>query len=225
MSDKELIKKTLADLKAAKDRLIKGGHKVSYELQRQINIYAGGLVKNPRPFDSLIKNVITASVYDDADARYDPALGRFVNENDEVFDARTAVKINTENDKRRTELGLAIPPYRKRDKLAAVNIILGRKAEYEEPNGKPGPFESIIDDLQSKKIKPTIEIKKTSPSFNYQPDLFDYIAEKQRQQDLDQRPKQNEQQQPKENTSDGKGIANKELLILNKAKFGKIEDL
>ncbi len=225
MSDKELIKKTLADLKAAKDRLIKGGHQVPYELQRRINIYAGGFIKDPRPFDSEIRNVITASVYDDQDAKYDPAIGRFVNSNDEVFDAKTAIKINTENDKRRAELGLAVPPYRKRDKQAAVNIILGRKAEYEEPNGKPGTFEKIVDNLQSKKNNQPTENKKPSPAFNYQPDLIDYIAERQRQQNLDQRPKQNEQRQPQESVFDGKGIADKELLILNKARFGDVEDL
>lgn len=225
MSDKELIKKTLADLKAAKDRMLKGGHEIPYELQRRINIYASGFVKNPRPFENEIRNVVTASVYDDSDAKYDSAVGGFVNANNEVFNAKMAIKINTENDKRRAELGLAQPPYRKRDKLAAVNIILGRKAEYEEPNGKPGPLESIINDTQPNKNNPPTEIIKPSPTFTYQPDLFDYIAEKQRQQDLDQSSKQKEQQEPKENAFDGKGIANKELLILNKAKYGDIEDL
>ena len=218
MPDRVLIKKTLADLKAAKDRLIKGGHKVSYELQRQIYLYGGGFVKDARPFDSLMREIIVADTLDERDYKYDPGVGKFVNAQnpDEYVSMKEAVAQNDANDRQRKELGLGIPPDRKKQKEIAVNIALGRKPEFlDEPKSKPGPFESILDNLHSKKKNTPKEIK---------PDLIDFIAQSQRERALEQQPKEDVQQQPK-NVFDSKGIANKELLILNKAKFGNIEDL
>ena len=215
---KKLRKETLQELKAAKDRLIKGGHKVSYELQRRINLYGGGFIKDARPFDSEMREIIVADMLEDKDFKYCPGSGKFVNAQnpDEYVSMKEAVAQNDENDRQRKELGIGIPPERKKQKEIAVNIALGRKSEFlDEPKNKPGPFESILDNLHYKKTNIPKEIK---------PDLIDFIAQSQRERALEQQPKEDVQQQPKD-VFDGKGIANKELIILNKAKFGKIEDL
>jgi hypothetical protein len=217
MSDRELIKKTLADLKAAKDRLLKSGHKVSYELQRRIYLYGGGFIKNPRSFDSEMREIIVADMLDEKDFKYHPASGKFVSAQnpDEYVSMKEAVAQNDTNDRQRKELGLGIPPERKKQKEIAVNIALVRNPEFlDEPISKPDTFESTLDNLHSKKTNTPKEIK---------PDLIDFIAQSRREQALEKQPEENVQRE--KDAFDGKGIANKELLILNKAKFGNIEDL
>lgn len=191
--NKKLAKETLRELKAAKERYTKDGNKCPVELDHRIRMYAGGYVKEPMDFDREIRHITTALIIEENDYKYDPAIGRFVNGRDEIASSmRHAIKINDENDKKRRELGYKIPEYRKKDRLAAVNIALGRSPEYVEP--KP----------ESKKLEP---IQLELPFAN------------------DDQPKPEPIEEKKESFFDGKGIANYDVYILNKAKFGKVEDL
>ena len=155
-------------------------------------MYAGGYVKNPMDFDREIRHITTALIIEENDYKYNPAIGKFVNGKGETASMKDAVKENDLNDKKRKELGYKIPEYRKKDRLAAVNITLGRSPEYVEP--KP----------ESKKPEP---IQLELPFIN------------------DDQPKQEPIEEKKESFFDGKGIANYDVYILNKAKFGKVEDL
>ena len=185
--NKKLANETLRELRAAKERYTKDGTKCPVELDHRIKMYAGGLVKEPRDFDSEIRHITTALIIEENDYKYDPAIGKFVNGRDETALMKDAVKENDLNDKKRKELGYKIPEYRKRDRLAAVNIALGRPPEYVEP--KPDP-------IQLELPFPKSDQTKQEP-----------IKEK------------------KESFFDGRGIANYDVYILNKAKFGKVGDL
>lgn len=139
--NKKLAKETLRELKAAKERYTKDGNKCPVELDHRIRMYAGGYVKDPMDFDREIRHITTALIIEENDYKYDPTTGKFVNGRDEVASSmKDAVKTNDENDRKRKELGYKIPEYRKKDKQAAVNITLGRPAEYVEPKPEPKPF-------------------------------------------------------------------------------------
>ena len=138
--NKKLANETLRELRAAKERYTKDGTKCPVELDHRIKMYAGGLVKQPRDFDSEIRHITTALIIEENDYKYDPAIGKFVNGRDETALMKDAVKENDLNDKKRKELGYKIPEYRKKDRLAAVNIALGRPPEYVEPKLEPKPF-------------------------------------------------------------------------------------
>ena len=191
--NKKLAKETLRELRAAKERYTRDGNKCPVELDHRIRMYAGGYVKDPMDFDREIRHITTALIIEENDYKYDPAIGKFVNGRNEIASSmKEAVKTNDENDRKRKELGYKIPEYRKKDRLAAVNIALGRSPEYVEP--KP----------ESKKLEP---IQLELPFAN------------------DDQPKQEPIEEKKESFFDGKGIANYDVYILNKAKFGKVEDL
>ena len=142
MSDynKKLAKETLRELKAAKQRYTEDGTNCPAELDHRIKMYAGGYVKNPRDFDSEIRHITTALIIQDNDYKFDPAIRKFINARDEVASMKDAVKENDLNDQKRRELGYKIPDYRKKDRLAAVNIALGRPPEYIEPKPEIKPF-------------------------------------------------------------------------------------
>jgi hypothetical protein len=190
--NKKLAKETLRELKAAKERYTKDGDNCPVELDHRIKMYTGGFVKEPRDFDSEIRHITTALIIEENDYKYDPAIGKFVNGRDETALMKDAVKENDLNDKKRKELGYKIPEYRKKDRLAAVNIALGRPPEYVEP--KP---EAKKPDL--------IQLELPFPKSD--------------------QPKQGPIKEKKESFFDGRGIANYDVYILNKAKFGKVEDL
>jgi hypothetical protein len=160
--NKNLIKETLRELRAAKERYIADGNKCPVELDHRIKMYAGGFVRQPRDFDSEIRHITTALIIEENDYKYNPAIGKFVNGRDEVASSmKDAVKANDENDRKRKELGYKIPDYRKKDKQAAVNITLGRPAEYVEPKPEPKPFTprpvevdpKTIDEIIKERIK------------------------------------------------------------------------
>ena len=138
--NKELAKETLKELRAAKERYTQDGNKCPVELDHRIRMYAGGYVKDPMDFDREIRHITTALIIEENDYKYDPAIGKFVNGRDETVSMKDAVKANDENDKKRKELGYKIPEYRKKDRLAAVNIALGRSPDYVEPKPEPKPF-------------------------------------------------------------------------------------
>jgi hypothetical protein len=138
--NKKLVKETLRELRAAKEQYIKDGAKCPVELDHRIKMYASGFVRQPRPYDSEIRHIITAHIIEENDFKYDAAIRKFVNGKNEIASMKEAVKTNDENDKKRRELGYKIPDYRKKDKQAAVNIALGRPAEYIEPKPEPKPF-------------------------------------------------------------------------------------
>ena len=190
--NKKLAKETLRELRAAKERYTKDGAKCPVELDHRIKMYAGGFVKDPMDFDKEIRHITTALIIEENDYKYNPAIGKFVNGRDETASMKDAVKINDENDKKRRELGYKIPNYRKKDRLAAVNITLGRPPEYVEPK----PEVKKIDLIQLELPFPKSDQPKQEP-----------IKEK------------------KESFFDGRGIANYDVYILNKAMFGKVEDL
>jgi hypothetical protein len=190
--NKKLAKETLRELRAAKERVTKDGGKCPVELEHRIRMYAGGFVKQPRDFDYEIRHITTALIIEESDYKYDPAIGKFVNGREEIASMKDAVRANDLNDKKRRELGYKIPEYRKKDRLAAVNIALGRSPEYVEPKAEP------------KKPEP-IQLELPFP--------------------INDQPKQEPTEEKKESFFDGKGIANYDLYILNKAKFGKVEDL
>ena len=190
--NKKLVKETLRELIAAKERYTRDGNKCPVELDHRIKMYAGGLVKDPMDFDREIRHITTALIIEENDFKYDPALGKFVNGRDETASMKDAVRANDINDKKRKELGYKIPEYRKKDRLAAVNISLGRSPEYVEP--KP----------ESKKPEP-IQLELQFPK--------------------NDQPKQELIKEKKDNFFDGRGIANYDVYILNKAKFGKVGDL
>ncbi len=146
--NKKLAKETLRELRAAKERYTKDGTKCPAELEHRIKMYAGGYVKNPRDFDSEIRHITTALIIQDNDYKFDPAIGKFINARDEVATMKDAVKENDLNDQKRRELGYKIPEYRKKDRIAAVNIALGRPPEFVEITPEPKPFTSrpvVID--------------------------------------------------------------------------------
>lgn len=161
--NKQLIKETLRELKAAKERYIKDGAKCPAELDHRIKMYAGGYVTRPRDFDSEIRHITTALIIEENDYKYDPAIGKFVNGRDETASMKEAVKENDLNDRKRKELGYKIPEYRKKDKLAAVNIALGRSPDYVEPKPEPKPFtpRPVLEDPRSvdEIIRERIQIK------------------------------------------------------------------
>jgi hypothetical protein len=138
--NKKLANETLRELRAAKERYTKDGTKCPVELDHRIKMYAGGLVKEPRDFDSEIRHITTALIIEENDYKYDPAIGKFVNGRDETALMKDAVKENDLNDKKRKELGYKIPEYHKKDRLAAVNIALGRPPEFVETPPEPKPF-------------------------------------------------------------------------------------
>lgn len=111
--DKELIKKTYEELKAAKQRLIKSNMKVPRELTAKINQYGLGTIDIPRTFDSEIKSIIVADILDQSDYKYDAAIGKFINGRDETAPMHEAVAINKENDLKRKNLGFALPAFKK----------------------------------------------------------------------------------------------------------------
>jgi hypothetical protein len=135
--NKKLANETLRELRAAKERYTKDGTKCPVELDHRIKMYAGGLVKEPRDFDSEIRHITTALIIEENDYKYDPAIGKFVNGRDEAASMKDAVKENDLNDKKRKELGYKIPEYRKKDRLVAVNIALGRPPEFVETPPNP----------------------------------------------------------------------------------------
>ena len=135
--NKKLAKETLRELKAAKERYTKDGAKCPVELDHRIKMYAGGFVKDPMDFDREIRHITTALIIEENDYKYDPAIGKFVNGRDETASMKDAVRENDLNDKKRKELGYKIPHYRKKDRLAAVNIALGRSPEFVEPKPEP----------------------------------------------------------------------------------------
>ena len=143
--NKKLVKETLRELIAAKERYTRDGNKCPVELDHRIKMYAGGLVKDPMDFDREIRHITTALIIEENDFKYDPAIGKFVNGRDETVSMKDAVKANDENDKKRKELGYKIPEYRKKDRLAAVNIALGRSPDYVEPKPEPKPFTPTSD--------------------------------------------------------------------------------
>ena len=136
---KKLAKETLRELRAAKERYTRDGNKCPVELDHRIRMYAGGYVKNPMDFDREIRHITTALIIEENDYKYNPAIGKFVNGKGETASMKDAVKENDLNDKKRKELGYKIPEYRKKDRLAAVNITLGRSPEYVEPEPKSEP--------------------------------------------------------------------------------------
>ena len=138
--NKKLAKETLGELRAAKERYTQDGNKCPVELDHRIRMYAGGHVKQPRDFDSEIRHITTALIIEENDYKYNPAIGKFVNGRDETASMKDAVKENDLNDKKRKQLGYKIPEYRKKDRLAAVNIALGRSPDYVEPKPEPKPF-------------------------------------------------------------------------------------
>jgi len=138
--NKKISKETLNELRAAKERYIKDGDKCPVELDHRIKMYTGGFVKNPRDFDSEIRHITTALIIEENDYRWNPVIGKFVNGRDETASMKEAVTANSENDKKRKELGYKIPEYRKKDRLAAVNIALGRPPEFVETSPEPKPF-------------------------------------------------------------------------------------
>ena len=138
--NKKLAKETLKELRAAKERYTQDGNKCPVELDHRIRMYAGGYVKDPMDFDREIRHITTALIIEENDYKYNPAIGKFVNGRDETASMKDAVKANDENDKKRKELGYKIPEYRKKDRLAAVNIALGRSPDYVEPKPEPKPF-------------------------------------------------------------------------------------
>jgi hypothetical protein len=164
--NKKLAKETLRELKAAKERYTKDGNKCPVELDHRIKMYAGGLVKDPMDFDREIRHITTALIIEENDYKYNPAIGKFVNGRDETASMKDAVKENDLNDKKRKELGYKIPDYRKKDRLAAVNIVLGRPPEYIEPKPEiklftPSPAEvdpRSVDEI----IRERIQIKNNS---------------------------------------------------------------
>jgi hypothetical protein len=137
---KKLTKETLLELKAAKERYTKDGDNCPVELDHRIKMYTGGFVKEPRDFDSEIRHITTALIIEENDYRWNPAIKKFVNGRDETASMKDAVKENDLNDKKRKELGYKIPQYRKKDRLAAVNIALGRPPEFVETPPEPKPF-------------------------------------------------------------------------------------
>ena len=138
--NKKLAKETLKELRAAKERYTQDGNKCPVELDHRIRMYAGGYVKDPMDFDREIRHITTALIIEENDYKYNPAIGKFVNGRDEIASMKDAVKANDENDKKRKELGYKIPEYRKKDRLAAVNIALGRSPDYVEPKPEPKTF-------------------------------------------------------------------------------------
>jgi hypothetical protein len=139
--NKKLAKETLRELRAAKQRYTEDGTNCPAELDHRIKMYAGGYVKNPRDFDSEIRHITTASIIEENDFRYNDTIKKFVNGRDELASSiKEALKVNNENDKKRQELEYKIPDYRKKDRLAAVNIALGRPPEFVETPPEPKPF-------------------------------------------------------------------------------------
>lgn len=187
--DKELIKKTYEELKAAKQRLIKSNIKVPRELTAKINQYGLGTIDIPRTFDSEIKSIIVADMLDQSDYKYDAAIGKFINGRDETAPMHEAVAINKENDLKRKNLGFALPTFKKiykQQDTATVNK--DEKAQFEikpEPVQLELPFpkNSSIDKQKNNFVK------------------------------------------KEESIFDGTGIANYDFYILNKAKYGKLEDI
>ena len=159
--NKKLAKETLRELRAAKERYTADGAKCPVELDHRIKMYAGGYVRPPREFDSEIRHITTALIIQENDFKYDPGIGKFINERDEVASMKDAVKANDENDKKRRELGYKIQEYRKKDRQVAVNIALGRSPEFVEPKQEPKPFtprpveidERSIDEILNERIK------------------------------------------------------------------------
>ena len=189
--NKALAKETLKELRAAKERYTQDGNKCPVELDHRIRMYAGGYVRRPRDFDSEIRHITTALIIEEGDYKYDPAIGKFVNGRGEIASMKDAVKENDLNDKKRKELGYKIPEYRKKDRLAAVNIALERSPDYVEPKQEP----------KSEPIQLELPFTKNDE------------------------PKQEPAKKKQESFFDGAGIANYDVYILNKAKFGKVEDL
>ena len=111
--DKELIKKTYEELKAAKQQLIKSNMKVPRELTAKINQYGLGTIDIPRTFDSEIKSIIVADMLDQSDYKYDAAIGKFINGHDQTAPMHEAVAVNKENDLKRKNLGFALPTFKK----------------------------------------------------------------------------------------------------------------
>lgn len=187
--DKELIKKTYEELKAAKQRLIKSNMKVPRELTAKINQYGLGTIDIPRTFDSEVRSIIVADMLDQSDYKYDAAIGKFINGSDETAPMHEAVAINEENDQKRKKLGFALHPLKKIYKPQNNSTtIKNEKLQLEiksEPKQLELPFpkNSLIDEQKNNVVK------------------------------------------KEESLFDGKGIANYDLYILNKAKYGKLEDI
>ena len=162
--NKKLARETLLELRAAKERFIKDGSKCPIELDHRIKMYAGGYVRQPRDYESELRHITTALIIQENDYKYDPAIGKFVNEKDEIASSmKEAVAVNDENDKKRRELGYKIPEYRKKDRQVAVNIRLGRPPEFVEIPPEPKPFTprpTVIDQRNVDEIiKQRIQIK------------------------------------------------------------------
>jgi len=121
--DKELIKKTLEALRAARQRMLDSKSNVPRELNRQIRRYAGGQVRNPRDFDSEIKSIIVADMFDGSDYKLDPKTNKFKNDNDEIVSMKEAMEHNEKNDLKRKELGFEIPT-QEREKIKAKLKLL-----------------------------------------------------------------------------------------------------
>jgi hypothetical protein len=137
--DKQLIKKTHEELKAAKQRLIKSNMKVPRELTTKINQYGLGTIDIPRTFDSEIRSIIVADMLDQSDYKYDAAIGKFINGRDETAPMHEAVAINGKNDQKRKKLGFALPTFKKIYK--PENTITTNKDEKVQFEIKPQPIQ------------------------------------------------------------------------------------
>jgi hypothetical protein len=137
--DKQLIKKTYEELKAAKQRLIKSNMKVPRELTTKINQYGLGTIDIPRTFDSEIRSIIVADMLDQSDYKYDAAIGKFINGRDETAPMHEAVAINEENDQKRKKLGFALPTFKKIYK--PENTITTNKDDKVQFEIKPQPIQ------------------------------------------------------------------------------------
>ena len=128
--NKKLVKETLRELIAAKERYTRDGNKCPVELDHRIKMYAGGLVKDPMDFDREIRHITTALIIEENDFKYDPALGKFVNGRDETASMKDAVRANDINDKKRKEdINIG-----KRD---ASQVVYQNEHENTDLEGKP----------------------------------------------------------------------------------------
>jgi hypothetical protein len=140
--DKQLIKKTHEELKAAKQRLIKSNMKVPRELTTKINQYGLGTIDIPRTFDSEIRSIIVADMLDQSDYKYNAAIGKFINGRDETAPMHEAVAINGGNDQKRKKLGFALPTFKKIYK--PENTITTTKDEKAQFQIKPEPIQLAL---------------------------------------------------------------------------------
>ncbi len=188
--DKQLIKKTYEELKAARQRLIKSNMNVPRELTAKINQYGLGKIDIPRTFDSEVRSIIVADMLDQSDYKYDAAIGKFINGRNETAPMHEAVAINEENDQKRKKLGFALPTFKKIYK--PENTITTTKDEKAQFEIKPEPIQLELPFPK----EPSINLQENNPV------------------------KKN-----KESFFDGTGIANYDFYILNKSKYGKLEDI